>query len=628
MPQINKIDGNARTVRALLGEKYGIDYYQREYRWRRQDVEAMLEDLETRFSSNFAAGDSRQKVQQYAHYFLGPIVVSRKDGKHFLIDGQQRLTTLTLLLVYLNHLQSGRGEIVRIDDLIYSERYGQKSFHLDVDERRDAMLALFEGRAVETPLGDGSVANLVARYADIEALFPEHLATDAALPYFLDWLLDNVELVEITTYNDEDAYAIFETMNDRGLSLTPAEMLKAYLLSKLDSNESRGQTDALWRRKMAALAELEPDEDANFFKAWMRGQFADSIRERRAGASNQDFEHIGTAFHKWVRDQGGAQMGLHTSSEFQSFLEFQFPRAVSSYLTLRRAESEPEPELEYLFYNAVNGFTLQPTLLLAALRPDDDEAAVQEKLRLVAGYIDLFIFRRVVNSRTLGYSAISYTMFNVIRDIRGKSVEDLAAVLISKAAELDEEAPLDGILELRMHQQNKNRVRSVLARLTAHLEAHAGSARPAALGFWDYVRRNADDPFEVEHIMADKPERYVPTMYPDEHVFADERNRLGALLLVPKSFNASYGALPYDEKRPHYYSQNLLAKTLTDGCYSHNPRFLAYKQRLNLQFEPVPVFDEQAIRRRQEIYRDLAAEVWSRDRFEPRANRATDPGTA
>ena len=83
MAQINKIDGTARTVRALLGEKYGIDYYQREYRWRRQDVEAMLEDFETRFMSNFASGDSRQKVQQYSHYFLGPIVVSRKEGRQF-----------------------------------------------------------------------------------------------------------------------------------------------------------------------------------------------------------------------------------------------------------------------------------------------------------------------------------------------------------------------------------------------------------------------------------------------------------------------------------------------------------------------------------------------------------------
>jgi len=615
MAQINKIDGDARTVRALLGEKYGIDYYQREYRWRRQDVAAMLEDLETRFMANFTSGDLREKVQQYSHYFLGPIVVSRKEGRHFLIDGQQRLTTLTLLLVYLNHLQKGRDELVRVDDLIYSERYGKKSFHLDVEERRDAMLALFEGRPYEVPNLQGSVLNLLTRYADIEALFPEHLGSPETLPYFLDWLLNNVELVEITTYNDEDAYAIFETMNDRGLSLTPTEMLKAYLLSKLDGDAARAEADGLWRKKIAQLAELEADEDANFFKAWLRSQFAESIRERKAGATNQDFDHIGTAFHKWVRDSGASKIGLRTATEFQTFLLGPFPKNVSSYVTLRKAEWEPTPGLEFLYYNAIGGFTLQPTLLLAPLSEDDGEETIREKLRLVAGYIDLFIFRRVINSRTLGYSAISYTMFNVIRDLRGLSVEELAAVLLKKAKELDEEAPLDGILELRLHQQNKNRVRSLLARLTAHLEAEGGSGRPVGEGFRDYVRRDVKDPYEIEHIMADKPERYVPDVYPDEHVFAEERNRLGALLLVPKSFNASYGALPYQDKRPHYNSQNLLARTLTGEAYDHNPKFLGYRERSGLPFEAVAEFGKDALQGRQALYRDLAAEVWSFERF-------------
>jgi hypothetical protein len=622
MTEINKIDGNARTVRALLGEKYAIDYYQREYRWRRQDVEAMLEDLETRFMASHTPGDSRLKVQQYAHYFLGPIVVSRKEGRHFLIDGQQRLTTITLLLIYLNHLQHGRDEIVRIDDLIYSERYGQKSFRLDVEERKEAMLALFEGRPYEVPDGQESVLNLLTRYADIEELFPDQLGTSETLLYFVDWLLDNVELVEITTYNDEDAYAIFETMNDRGLSLTPAEMLKAYLLSKLDNDDARAEADRLWRKKMAALGEWESDEDANFFKAWLRGQYAQSIRERKAGASNQDFEHIGTAFHKWVRDHGEHEMRLRTASQFQAFLQMQFPRNVASYRTLRNAEWESRPALEYIFYNAVAGFTLQPTLLLAPLRDDDDEATIIEKFRLVAGYIDLFIFRRVINSRTLGYSAISYTMFNVIREIRGMSVDALAAILLAKAKELDEEAPLDAIVDLRLHQQNKNRVRGLLARITAHLEAEGGAGRPVGDAFWEYVRRDARDPFEIEHIMADKPERYVPNVYPDEHVFAEERNRLGALLLVPKSFNASYGALPYGEKRPHYYSQNLLAGTLTDGCYSHNPRFLDYMERSGLSFEPLADFDKNALQQRRELYRDLAAQVWSSKRFEPQESEA------
>ena len=47
-------------------------------------------------------------------------------------------------------------------------------------------------------------------------MFPDELRGEA-LPFFVDWLMENVHLVEITAYSDDDAYTIFETMNDRGL---------------------------------------------------------------------------------------------------------------------------------------------------------------------------------------------------------------------------------------------------------------------------------------------------------------------------------------------------------------------------------------------------------------------------
>src|ERR1035441_4386191 len=77
-----------------------------------------------------------------------------------------------------------------------------------------------------------SRSNLHQRYRDIEENFPDELS-GPSLPYFTDWLLENVHLVEITAYSDDDAYTIFETMNDRGLSLSPTDMLKGYLLANM-----------------------------------------------------------------------------------------------------------------------------------------------------------------------------------------------------------------------------------------------------------------------------------------------------------------------------------------------------------------------------------------------------------
>src|ERR1700746_1765117 len=71
------------------------------------------------------------------------------------------------------------------------------------------METLYKGEEFVEPDGAGSVANLLARYADIKEIFPEEIA-GAALPYFADWLVENVHLVEITAYSDGDAYKIFE----------------------------------------------------------------------------------------------------------------------------------------------------------------------------------------------------------------------------------------------------------------------------------------------------------------------------------------------------------------------------------------------------------------------------------
>ena len=134
------------------------------------------------------------------------------------MDGQQRLTSLTLLLTLLRNLQNEHAVKVNVDELIFSELYGQKSFNLHVDERTPVMEALYEGKTFDVTDRPESVRNLVQRYQDLETWFPEELR-EAALPYFIDWLLNNVHLVEITAYSDDDAYTIFETMNDRGLSL-------------------------------------------------------------------------------------------------------------------------------------------------------------------------------------------------------------------------------------------------------------------------------------------------------------------------------------------------------------------------------------------------------------------------
>jgi uncharacterized protein with ParB-like and HNH nuclease domain len=145
-PTSREIDGKGRTVRELLaGRKYSIDYYQREYKWQQKQVTELLEDLATKFLDSHDEGNERYAVADYGHYFLGSIIISDKDGQKFIIDGQQRLTTLTLLLIFLHHHLTDADHKGQITDLIFSQKYGKRSFNLDIPERTACMEALYKG---------------------------------------------------------------------------------------------------------------------------------------------------------------------------------------------------------------------------------------------------------------------------------------------------------------------------------------------------------------------------------------------------------------------------------------------------------------------------------------------------
>ena len=238
-----RIDARSKTVRELLeNQKYGIDEFQREYRWDQRNIQELLEDFETRFQGSYRPDHPRTQVRQYDSYFLGSMIVNERDGLRYIIDGQQRLTSLTLLLVFLHHLQSRQREVASVDvsRLIFSEQFGERSFNLQIPERLDCLRALFEHNEVAAlpEPSDESVRNMAERYEDIQTEFPESLR-DVVLPYFIDWLLDRVEMVLITAPSDEDAYAIFKTMNDRGKPLSAADMMKGYLLSQIADSSAR-----------------------------------------------------------------------------------------------------------------------------------------------------------------------------------------------------------------------------------------------------------------------------------------------------------------------------------------------------------------------------------------------------
>ena len=600
---MKEIRGDAKRIRSLLsGAKFSVDYYQREYRWGTKQIAELIEDLSEKFLGSYQPEDERSAVEKYAHYFLGSIITSDKEGRKFIIDGQQRLTSLTLLLIHLYRRLSDNEQKGQLAELIFSQKFGKRSFNIDVPERTSCMEALFTGEPFDDVGQSESVGNILHRFQDIDEHFPDELVGDA-LPYFADWLIENVHLVEITAYSDADAYTIFETMNDRGLSLTPTDMLKGYFLANITDVDRRNEASKVWRTRVTALQQLGKEEDADAIKAWLRAQHATTIRERKRGAHPRDFDLIGTEFHRWVKDHDDA-LGLKSSQAFARIIQEDFAFYTSWYERIRQAAQTLTPGLEAIYFNAQNAFTLQYPALLAPLSRADHETEIHRKLRIVSTYIDILVARRVWNWKDTSYSTMQYNIFQlVILAIRRKSATELANVLKHRLdADSETFASND---RFRLHGMNGRQIHRLLARMTDYVETQSGGASR----YVEYVKRGGKNGYEVEHIWANHFERHTDEFsHPSD--FDEHRNRIGGLLLLPKSFNASYGDMPYAEKHEHYNTQNLLARTLYSLCYEHNPRFIQWMKSTGLPFRAHAEFKKADLEERGELYRQIAERIW------------------
>ncbi len=161
-----------------------------------------------------------------------------------------------------------------------------------------------------------------------------------------------------------------------------------------------------------------------------------------------------------------------------------------------------------------------------------------------------------------------------------------------------------------LHGMNGNQIHRVLARMTDYIETASGF--PSR--FVEYSVRSGKSGYEIEHIWANHPERHA-SEFGNAADFQSYRNRIGGLLLLPKSFNASYGDLPYSEKREHYLKQNLLAQSLHELSYERSPGFLRFVSGSGLEFRPHPEFKKADLEARHQLYQRLAELVWSPNRL-------------
>lgn len=608
----NKIEASDTSINQLLkDQKFTIDYFQREYRWEQKHINLLIEDLTSTFLKSYKSDDKRSEVSNYQSYYLGPVVfsVNPENNKKSIIDGQQRITSITLLLIYLNHLQNDLVQKVAISELIFSEKYGEKSFNMTDESRENCLTSLFENGEYEIKDGDDeTVKNMVERYEDITQVFPEEI-DEIILPYFIDWFIENVVIVEITAYSDENAYTIFETMNDRGLNLTATEMLKGYVLSKISNKTHRTEINELWKEEIQKLHNYGDNVDQSFFQSWFRGKYAMSIRPGKVGSENQDFELIGSRFHNWFKDNHKILFDLNTSDEFYNFFKIQFPFYVKWYIQMWDGQVHLDSQMPHLNYLNFYGIadSLQEPLLLSAINYGDSEKEIKTKIDFTSRFIETFTVRRSVNYRKYSQASIKYTMFNLIKLIRNNNLELISKNLTKETQEID--ASWEGVLNFRLHGMNRNFVKHLLSRISSYMDNLVGKDT----NYKTFQYPNGKQ-FEIEHIWANKFEEHT-----DEFIqigdFQEWRNSIGALILLPQGTNQSFNSDKYEDKMEHYIKENTFAQTLNSSYYSKNPNFLNSQIIQDLNFKSHPNFKKKDITERKELVKRICEKIWNTEYY-------------
>ena len=228
----------SKTVKELFdgNNYYQVPSYQRPYRWKTENVEELWEDL-----TNAIENDDEE-------YFLGSIILTKNKSNKYLdvIDGQQRLTTLTILFcvlrdIYYNQIEDKKtkntilGRIKSLETDNERLRFKTQSQKQNSFEQEILKEINFNKKRNKSEIQSDSFLNTAYLFKDkIETLLDED---PKKIEEFTDYVLDKVRIITIECTTQSLAIKLFQVLNIRGMDLTPADLIKSYLMSKLKEDD-------------------------------------------------------------------------------------------------------------------------------------------------------------------------------------------------------------------------------------------------------------------------------------------------------------------------------------------------------------------------------------------------------
>ncbi len=599
------ITPNAKTINDvfLKKERYFIDIYQRDYKWDKSQVETLLRDIELRFNLTDRNVSEPKKIKddvisRYKPYFLNTYLTCKTSNYLSIVDGQQRLTTFLIILIKLKQLveevqtndvyATKTVSVNTITKLIFeADDFGEAEYYKIYNpNRQDYFNAILAGdTSIKT--NEETQKKIVENYIIVSNYFNKFfkpatgtVAIDVVkLTYYIFYILEKLNIVEIKIEHQENVATIFEVVNDRGLGLKPYEILKGKFLGNLKTTDKE-KANAIWvalqnayyNSQIKNSTENQIDLDT-FFKIYLRAKFADTESDYQKFEDKYHYEIYQNEkiLSFYSRFEDNAKLYDWVVNDFKYFAEL--------HLKIRTDYSN-----EYLIYNKLLDQNQQYLLIIASMNLNDKEE--KEKITFIAKKFEqLHTTIRLLDE----YESNTFQTFiyKLLPNVRNKTLNELKDVFDSVLLEyLENENIINkGAYttiaelykwELFQNVRNKwvNFSKYVLMRIDRHLAFELDKPSYCKESMQDIEERFNKNNLKrygmhLEHIYAfnDKNKALFTNAEKifDEAQFNTVRNKLGMVLLLKDKQNLSSNNDYYVLKKDDYSTSNLIWNELLVG---------------------------------------------------------------
>ena len=610
-----EISPDKQSVQDCLKQKtYYVDFYQREYVWKKETVETLLRDIFYSFEQSYELHKdeerSQETMERYNWYYLNVFITNNVDGKVYIVDGQQRLTTLTLIATKLYHILPDCYTKNTLKECIYAEdKYKGNLFCIDNDKRKDVMQSLLDGSEYKGPFKNKTEENLVARYGDVSRYIDAKKMDENKLSTFADYFLDRLVLVELAI-NKDDTPMVFEVINDRGEALKPFEILKGKMVGLLSKNDTESYSND-WDKAMSRLPEMQ---DA-FFTDYLKSKFI-------FGSNGNVESAIINSYHRYIFDNNDIAQKLsfrksdkNHVSNIKTFIKGDLDYYSKLYAKIRISNDEA---LRY--DREINSLSGQYQNTLAGCSLHDEKE--NDKVNRIARETDRMWVLMNLNGSYDSNEFQNYT-YNLNQLLCGREPEEYRGIfngLIKKSIRLqqniDENSQISVLdyaaFQTRNYTNLKTRfLRYLFSRVEGYLCSQTNQTMQNDV-FYVSTKTGQKIGYHIEHILSNNEQNVG--YFESEEEFNQKRNLLGGLLLLKGLDNISSGNELYSDKLKTYSNGFLWGHSLCKDFYHSNKDFDVFNEKLkkehNIEFKSYDVFDKEALEERCKLLYGLVKIIW------------------